>query len=811
MSETRDKIEGFFSSIGRGCYQHPIKTLAITFFLIGILICQIPKIILDVSAEALLHKNDPARLQYNDFRDQFGRAELIVIAIKSSNVFETDFLIKLKSLHEDLEKEVPYLKEVSSLINARETRGEGDTLIVGELLEGWPEKKVDLDTLKKRALENPFYRNVLISEDGSLATLIIETDAIIDASRDPEDLFSEFDDESITDKGATDEKNSKRSYFSEKENTEVVAAVHRVVNRYKSDNFPIAIAGDPVVMDIYNRTMNRDILIVVTLSLITVAIFLAIFFRRFSGVLLPEIVIISALFSTAGLFALLDTSIKITSMVLPAFLLAVSVGDAIHVLVIFYRSFQEGSSKEDAIAHAIGHSGLAIVLTSLTTAAGLLSFSVAELKSIVDIGVFGALGVILALFYTIVMLPALIAVLPIKRKPIAKEKKKSAAMDRVLLFLADFSGSHPAKIVTVCFVIFAISFYCLFKLQYSHNVINWLSDKETVTTDVPFIDKELNGSITIEVVIDSGIENGFHDPELLNRIENLTSDIKKINNAHIYVGKTLTLNDIIKETNQALHENDPEFYTIPADRITIAQELLLFENSGSDDLEKIVDSQFSKTRFTIKTPWVDAVFINDFIKEVKALFQEEFQEKADINITGVSALMARSIPAAIQSMATSYAIAFIVITLMMIFLVGDKRIGLLCMSANLLPIFMIMGIMGVLDIRLDMSTIMIGSMAIGVIVDDTVHFIYNFRKYYERTGNVHQAIRDTLLGTGRALLLTSLILCNGFFILIVSSLSLLSVFGMLTGVTIIFALLADLILAPALIVLVNRNEIQKEK
>ncbi len=808
MTKTRDRIESLFSNIGRKFYRHGIKTLAITFFFIGILICQIPKITIDVSAEALLHKNDPARLQYNDFRDQFGRAELIIVAIKSSNVFEAGFLTKLKSLHNDLEKEVPYLKEVTSLINARETRGEGDTLIVGELLDGWPEKRIDFDILKKQVLENPFYLNGLISEDGSLTTLIIETDAIIEASSAPDDPFAEFDDKTL-DEGTTYGNKGSQSYFSEKENAEVVEALNRVISRYQSDDFPIAIAGDPVVMEIYNRTMNRDILVVVMLSLITVAIFLAILFRRFSGVLLPEVVIISALFSTAGLLALFNTSIKLTTIVLPAFLLAVSVGDAIHVLAIFYRSFQEGNSKEDAIAYALGHSGLAVVLTSLTTAAGLLSFSVAELKSIVDIGVFGAFGVILALIYTIVMLPAMIGLLPIKRKPIAKEKKKSAAMDRVLLFLADFSGAHPAKIVTVCLIIFALSFYGIFKLQYSHNVINWLSDKETVTKDVPFVDNELNGSITIEVVVDSGNENGLHEPDLLNRIENLTSVIGNIKNDNIYVGKILTINDIIKEINQALHENNPEFYTIPADRITIAQELLLFENSGSDDLEKIVDSQFSKTRFTIKTPWVDAVFINDFIEHIQPLFQKEFLGKADISITGISSLMARSIPAALQSMATSYGIAFIVITLMMIFLVGEKKIGLLCMAANLLPIFMTMGIMGSLNIRLDMSTIMIGSMAIGVVVDDTVHVIYNFNKYYEQTGNVHQAIRDTLLGTGRALLLTSLILSSGFFILIVSSLSLLNIFGILTGVTIIFALLADLILAPALIVLVKRNEIQK--
>ena len=779
-------------------FRNPLKTLSIVFIFVGILCSQIPGIVIDVSPEALMRPNDPARLVYNEFRDQFGRPELIIVAVESPEIFSETFLARLKSLHTDLGNGIPYLRKVTSLVNARDTYGDQDTLIVGELLEDWPEKPLDMGALKEKVLANPFYKNSLISEDGQVTTLIIETEAVIEPnlSEDGLDQLGEdaFDDDNESTPGQDDE-----VYFSEKENAEVVQAVNRIVERYDREDFAIAMAGDPIVIDTYNRTMNRDILIIIALSMLTVAVFLGILVRRASGVFLPEVVIGSALFSTAGFFAAFQIPLKITTIVLPAFLLAVSVGDAVHVMAIFYRRFQEGSNAEDAMAYALGHSGLAIVLTSLTTAAGLLSFSFAELTAIVDIGLFGALGVMLALIYSILLLPAMIALVPLKKIPTNKGRVKRSGLDSILLFFAKTSVGHPKKILFLGLILLGLSIALVLKVEYSHDVIKWLARSEAVIEDVPYIDNRLKGSITIEAMIDTQKTNGVHDPELLRRIDRVGAWLEATEREHLYVGKVISISDIIKEIHQSLHENRPAYYTVPAERATIAQELLLFENSGSDDLERIVDSDYSKTRVSIKIPWVDAVYINDFIKELQDHFYVYFADRAVIKFTGVTALMARSIPAALHSMATSYTIAFVLITLMMVAFTGSFKIGLLSMSANLLPIFMIMGIMGATGLDLDMSTVMIGSIAIGIVVDDTVHFLYNFNKYYRRTGDVAKAVSETMLGTGRALLMTSVILSSGFFILLVSSLSLLKVFGLLTGITIILALLADFLLVPALI------------
>jgi len=742
----RQRIETLFAAMARQFYRHRCKTLLTTFLLIGTLAAFIPRTEIDTSAPALLRDNDPARIAYNDFRNQFDENDLIVIAITPPLVFQIGFLKRLRSFHHDLEQEVPYIKRITSLINVRDTYGRDDELVVGELMETWPRTPEDVAHIKQRALRNPFYTNSLLSADGRVTTIILETEATLSETGDV-DLLAGFDD--------------------------------------------------------HSRAMERDIVMVIALSLLTIAVFLALLFRRVSGVLLPEMVIISGLLTTAGLLALFKVSIKLTTIVLPGFLLAVSVGYAVHILSIFYVRYQNGQNKEDAIAYAVGHSGLAVVLTAVTTAASLFSFAFAELTAIADLGFFGATGVLLAMVYTFIMLPASIALIPIRRKATDREAKKAVVMDRILLSFSNVATRHPRKIVSGTLLLFAIAIYYTCQVSYSHNVLNWIADHEPVKRDVPYIDRQLKGTVILEILLDTREDNGVQDPEFLDGLEKLTRELQQYATAHLYVGKVFSINDIIKETHRSLHANDPGFYRLPADRGTIAQELLLFENSGSEDLERLVDRNYRLVRVSVKVPWSDAMHLRELVAFVQSKAHTDLPGVKTVTVTGIPAILSRSIPASLHSMAKSYLIAFVVITFLMIYHVGNVKIGLLSMISNLLPIFMTIGLMGFFEIKIDMSTIMIGSIAIGIVVDDTLHFMYNFRKYYEDSGDAAFAIRKTMLGTGRALLLTSLILSSGFFILMTASLSLLIVFGFLTGLTIIFALLADFFVNPALMVLVT--------
>ena len=233
---------------------------------------------------------------------------------------------------------------------------------------------------------------------------------------------------------------------------------------------------------------------------------------------------------------------------------------------------------------------------------------------------------------------------------------------------------------------------------------------------------------------------------------------------------------------------------------------MLFENSGSDDLEEIVDSQFSKTRLSIKAPWVDSVEYVELMDELDLLLNDAFKGMATVSITGTLPILADTITKSIKSSIESYIIAFGVIAILMIILLGSVKFGLLSMFPNLTPIMIGVALMVVLGMPLDMFTILIGAIAIGMVVDDTVHFMHNFNRYYAQTKDVDEAVLLTINSTGRAIFITSIVLSSGFLVFMFASMTNLYNFGLITGTVVLTAMLADLVLIGAMMKLIIKPE-----
>ena len=796
LSDIRHSVERSFEGFGRFVYRNRIKTLLVMLVIIAGMASQLPKVRIDTSTEGFLHEKDPALIQYNAFRDQFGRDEMVIIAIKPPDIFDLKFLRKLEAFHNDLVESVPHMDDITSLVNARNTRGVNDQLTVEDLLETFPKNANDLAALKARVLANPIYRNMLISEDGTFTTVLIKTNSY--SSRGDEiDELGGFDD-------AVEPSTAARQYLTDEENGEVVIAVREVVARFQGEDFPLYVAGSPVVTHDLKQTMMKDMRKFIAMALLIIGTVLYLLFRRLSGVFLPLVIVILTLLSTVGLMGLTGTAIKLPTQILPSFLLAVCVGAAVHVLAIFYHRFQSTGSQEESIVHALGHSGLAIIMTSVTTAAGLASFATAQIAPIADLGIFASIGVMISLLYTIVLLPALLSLITLKIKDKPEDKARQALMDRILMRIANFSTGYPKTILVGSFMVIGVASFFATQIRFSHDPLTLLNKRMPVREATAIIDRELKGSVSLEVVTDTKKVNGLYDPANLNRLEALGKEVAAINEGPLFVGKTLSVADMLKEINQALNENRKEHHVIPQNERLIAQEFLLFENSGSDDLEDSVDSQFTKSRLTVKVPWLDAVLYRGFISDMEQRFKKAFGDDAKITVTGMIPLFGATVHAAMLSAARSYVIAGVVITLMMVLFIGNVRMGLASMIPNLTPIILTMGVMGVLDMPMDMFTMLIGSIAIGLAVDDTIHFMHNFRRYYHELHDPREAVRKTLLTTGRAMLVTSVVLSLGFFIFMLASMNNLFNFGLLTGFTIVTALLADFLIGPALMMVIHK-------
>jgi hypothetical protein len=753
-----------------------------------------------MSAESFLPKDDPTRVTFDGFRKQFGRDDVVAIMIEPKEVFSAAFLEELRRFHGDLERKVPYLDEVLSLANARETRGEADSLLVGELLDFWEQEGASLDALRSRVLANPVYRNQLISEDGRFAMVIVKTLAYADDSP-ADDIASGFDDGSAAKPSPSKGTDASRSPLTDLQNSEIVNKVREIAARYEREDFRLFVAGGPVVIEDHRATINGDMRLYVGVSLAVMVIALLLMFRRVSGVLLPLAVVMLSVVATFGLMGLFGVPIRMTTSMLPSFLLVAGMADSVHILAIFYQRLESTGSREQAIGEAVGHSGLAVVLTSLTTAAGLASFLTAEMIPISDLGRFGPLGVTVALLYSLVLIPVLVSLFPIRPKHRNREKAASTAMTRGLETTARFATSYPKSIVAATIFLLFFSAMGITRITFSHDVLQWLPPGFPLRVDTEKIDREFKGTVNLEIVVDTGRENGLYNIEVLSALDRLDNEIAAMEQGEVVVGATGSLVDVLKETHRALNENRPEFYRVPDDPEVIPQEFLLFEFSGSDDLESLVDSQFSLARFSIRLPSLNAFLYLPFAAEVEERFRRQLDGIATVTTTGMMAMQTRSAFAAINSMAKSYLAAGLAISLIMVLLIGSLRAGLLSIIPNLLPILLVLGAIGWLGIRFDMFTMLVGTFAVGIVVDDTIHFMHNFRRYYLQSGDAVQAVFQTLDTTGRAMAVTTIVLSAGFLVYTLSTLDNLFLFGLFTAICILLALLADFLVAPALMVL----------
>jgi len=266
----------------------------------------------------------------------------------------------------------------------------------------------------------------------------------------------------------------------------------------------------------------------------------------------------------------------------------------------------------------------------------------------------------------------------------------------------------------------------------------------------------------------------------------------------------------LKETHLVLNEGREGMRKIPETREAIAQELLLFENSGSEDTQEFVDSEYRLARISIRVPFVDALHYPKLIDDIRSLADERLSEHMDYEVTGLMTLLAQIIDAMIDSMLRSYIFAICVITPLMMLLVGSLRRGLVCMVPNLLPVLAVLAVSGWLDIPFDSSTMMLGAMVIGIAVDDTIHFMHNFQRYFQASGDVDAAVRETMRTTGSALLFTTLVLAAGFSVFLLAEMSNMRVFGALAAMATLVAFIADLLVAPALLAVVEGSRARSQ-
>jgi hypothetical protein len=782
-------IADLFENWARIVTRRPWLVLVLAFAIVAGFASRIPLIVVDTSTEGFLHRDDPIMVAYDDFRAKFGRDDSIVIGIETSDPFTFVFLERLRDFHEDLERSTPFVAEITSMLNARWTHGVGDQLLVEDLVEPWPTDPSDLDTLRARVADNPLYRNNLISEDGRIVTVFIELETFVQTGIDSDGRPLE-------------------RYLSGDENREVIDAARSVIDRHQASNFAIHTVGLTWMADRLAFRLLEDLPKLVRRALIAMAVILFALFGSIRGVVLPLVVVMTALVVTFAALPLLGMTYQLPTQVVALSLMAIGIGDSVHVLAMYYHRRRAGRAHDDALAEAFAHAGPAILITSLTTAAALLSFLSAELAPISNLGLLLPIGVGAAFVATVTLLPALLTVLPEpKRQP---TQRSFELIERGIRAIGLWAADHPRTTLGAAAIALTISVFGVVQVRFVHDALRWFPEGDSIRDSTLLLDDRLGGIVSLEILFETDAQDAVKNPELLNALDDLTTlnnvySEQSRGDAALRIAKTISIVDLLKETNRALNENRQASYRLPESKDLVAQELLLFELSGNDDLSDLADYQYQTARMTLRVPWLDATAYGEFAEGLTEIYRERIDDLADVHMTGRIALLSRTMTAVIQSMTSSYALAFAAVAPLMMIFLGSVRLGLVSMIPNLLPVVAAVGLLGWLDIPLDVFTLLTGSITLGVAVDDTIHFMHGVRKEIEAHGDVRAAIEQTLRVTGQALFSTTLILCCGFGLYATAYMQNFANFGIVTSFALATALLADIAVAPALVTIMGER------
>ena len=790
------KVEKYLGAFGIKIIRFRYILLFLIVLAVGFLSIYIPKINIATSLESSFKGHNQAIQDYQKFRDLFGRDDKIVLLIKSEDIFSVHFLDRLKKFHEDLENTLPLLSEVNSLINARYIEGKNGTLQVNDFLENLPQTKEQAQILREKALVYPLFRNSYITQNGDSMIMVIKTQAV-SALTDDGSKIKNYG-RGVADEDISDIQAAKS--ISQVENIAILGIMETVIKQYNTDNFRIIFSGTPAYQFHVEPIIRKNMITMSLMVLMLTFFFMAILFGRVSGIFLPQFVVIMGLGATLGLMALAEVPFTLTSSMLPSILLSVGLTAPIHFMVVFFK-YQKRIGRMRAIIRTLGHSGLPIIMTSLTTIVGLLSFSFTEIAPIAHLGIFAAIGIALCLVLTLVFLPALLSILKILPGKEREMLYETSIYNRMLTWMGRTGIHHAHDIYILSFIAFIIILPGFFKFNFSHNMLHYFSEDDPFIEQTILIEDETSGFRALEVVIDTGKEKGILDHAFLNNLEELEDFALDQNgiSGRPYTGNIISILDIVKKTNQTWHGDDPGHHTIPQDDYLIERQLTEFKQAEPDYLKNYTDQDFRLARFTAMMYWKDAALDVLFVKKLENFASRLFGKDVKVVVTGTVSINSKVIDSMMGNLATGYFLAFFIIALFMIIAVGDVKLGLVAMIPNMYPIIAGLGLMGLLDIPLNTYNLIGGSIIIGVAVDDTIHFFHNFRNYYIKTGDVEIAVNETLRSAGRALITTTLILVCCFWLRLFSPLKVISDFGLIMGFSLLVAFLADVMLAPALL------------
>lgn len=784
MSASKPKADGlynWFEKTGVMAYQNRWLVLIVCLSVLAAGLFFSAGVRFDNSFNAYFDKEDQTYLNFLDYREEFGSDETSYILYKTAgskqDIWDIEILQKIDRLTDALEREVPFVKKVISLTNAEVVEGEKGELDVYTIMERLRDDRTPLSVIKGNILEKPMFVDSLVSKDGIHGALILQmtkssVDAIADIRLDP-DKGNRLD-------------NIYPQVTTDKIDEILARSEYRDLSFFHSGEVPLNAA--------YNRISQRESVRLGIISFIIIGMVLLLFFGTFLGMAGPLFLVFCSIITATGFMGVFSWDYDLLIILLPSLIVAVGVADAVHILSEYHSLIRELGDRKKAVQQTLFLVGVPCFFTSLTTMAGFASMAISPIKAVKHFAIYSSLGVGAAFVLSITLL---VVFLSFGRRNVAiKEKKERPWLDLAIDRISRFDVTHRSLILVFYAGLFLISAVGISKLKVDTCILTEFSKNSQVRKTIEYVDRTMGGSCSLNYVFDSGQKDGITSPVILKQIESLQVEAQKKD----IIVKVYSIVDLIKDINKEFHGGDPFYYRIPDTKEEAAQLLLVYEMSGGGELDFFLSEDFSRTRMVMRCQAVAASRYQKVVTELDNFLMSQDPSGASVpTIAGITTIWLKLLDYIVRSQIIGFALAFSVIAVMMCFVMGSIRVGLVSMIPNILPIVITLGFMGWSGITLDFVKLLIACIAIGISVDDTIHIITRYRFEFNKSGNYQDALFISMKRVGRALFITSLVLMAGFLVNVFSEMQSFAEFGILVAVTIAMAMAADLFLLPALV------------
>ena len=713
---------------------------------------------IDGSTDKFLIQNDPEKVVYERAIKLFGSDNSEVITIGSDNLFTYEKLSKIRDLIFELKK-LKGVIEADSLFNQKNIVNKNGELHTDVFIDPYsiPKDEKVLKEIKKDALNNPLVKDIFISSDGKYLFINL---------RLKNDRSSEYS-----------------KYISD--------SIEKILNKYKNE-FYVNQFGFPYINNSVTKNILKDLTSTIPLSILVILLTIVLNLKNLKLTFIPIITATLSIVITLGIMGVLGIKLTMLTALIPMLIVLIGSTEDSHIISEYVREVQDNLNKDkEAIISIINrHIVLAIFLTGITTVVGFFSIYFNDIIMLKEFALISSIGLIVNFIITIIVVPTYLYYLDIDK--IANAKYKAYDYKFFLTLVEKFFYNGGKYVVFILVAIIALSTYFIPKIVIDNNTLTYFDKGSEIRQRADFMEHHLYGARTFYITFETDKKRAFKEYKYLHAMEKVKSYIVHNSNFNFAV----SLADHISMVSKAFNNGNEKDYKVPKNRFLIDQYLMFFHRK---DLKHYVTTDFSKANMVVWHNIFSSKKFNQERKKLEEYIKQNIDPSIKVHIVGQSILIAKAVNTISNGEIYSIFVTLFTVFLLMVIVFKKFQAGIVILIANGLPVLLVFLIMGMFHIELNMVTAMVAAISFGIIVDDTIHILLQFRHNYKETHKIDDSVIDAIRKEGRAVILTSIYLSIGFLILITSTFVPVREYAILSVFAIIFALLSDLFITPTLI------------